>query len=297
MGFGRSLELFFVDGRPDGMLTAKVFNWTGQILRAPRTLLKATLQRPEAEYTGVYVLLGEKDGAALAYIGEGEDVGARIRDHEAKKDWWTTVVLITTAADELNKAHVKFLESRLVEVARAAKVSPLENGNTPPRPSLSEANIANMEEFLDTLLMALPAIGISIFASAKRPDVDMGTGAKPQPKEFILTAPKYGVRAKSVVDDGEFIVLKDSLAQGKWIGQGSSGSGYAALHAELLLKGVLTPIGDLAKFSVNYAFSSPSAAAAIVLGRSANGRTEWLLESDGRSFKVWEEQEILSSST
>ena len=36
---GRSLELFFIDGKPDGMQTAEVFNWTGHVLMTPRTLI------------------------------------------------------------------------------------------------------------------------------------------------------------------------------------------------------------------------------------------------------------------
>ncbi len=45
---GRSLELFFIDGRPDGMLTAEVFNWTGHVLRLPRSHAKQALSRREA---------------------------------------------------------------------------------------------------------------------------------------------------------------------------------------------------------------------------------------------------------
>jgi len=77
---GRSLELFYIDGRPDGMLTAEVFNWTGHVLMTPRTKLSAALARPEARYTGVYLLLGEQDGDPRAYVGECEDIAARIVD-------------------------------------------------------------------------------------------------------------------------------------------------------------------------------------------------------------------------
>ena len=76
---GRSLELFFIDGRPDGMLTAEVFNWTGHVLRAPRTQVKQALDRPESGNTGVYLLLGEVDGRPRLYVGESEDMGDRLR--------------------------------------------------------------------------------------------------------------------------------------------------------------------------------------------------------------------------
>jgi len=73
---GQSLELFFIDGKPDGMLTAEVFNWTGHVLVVPRTQISEALKRKQARYTGVYLLIGEKDGDSLAYVGEGEDIRA-----------------------------------------------------------------------------------------------------------------------------------------------------------------------------------------------------------------------------
>src|SRR5262249_26690743 len=103
---GQSLELFFIDGRPDGMLTAEVFNWTGHVLLTPRTQISEALKRQEARYTGVYILFGENDEGPLAYIGEGDDISDRIRSHAIKKDWWTSAALITSAANNLHKAHV-----------------------------------------------------------------------------------------------------------------------------------------------------------------------------------------------
>jgi len=171
MSKGRSLELFFVDGQPDGMLTAEVFNWTGHVLRIPRTQLADGLKRAEAKQTGVYILIGTSETGDLAYIGESEDMAQRLRQHALSKDWWDQAVLITTAGDALHKAHVKYLESRLVELAKAAAQMPLENGNVPPRSSLNEAAIANMESFLDTLQMVLPAIRVDVFQSGLRTPV------------------------------------------------------------------------------------------------------------------------------
>ena len=106
---GRSLELYFINGKPDGMLTAEVFNWTGHVLMTPRTQIPAALSRKEAKYTGVYILLGDEDGKPSAYIGESENVSERIKTHAAQLDWWNTAVLVTTSANNLHKAHVKYL--------------------------------------------------------------------------------------------------------------------------------------------------------------------------------------------
>lgn len=292
---GRSLELYFIDGRPDGMLTAEVFNWTGHLLMAPRTQIGEALARKEARYTGVYLLLGERDGLPLAYIGEAEDISTRIRNHESQKDWWTTAVLVTSAANVLNKAHVRYLEARLVELARAVGRVPLDNGNTPARPSLSEAAQANMEAFLEYVLMVLPALRIDVFLSNKRPSVPAaGVAHAPRGLVFELTARKYGIVATAIFEDGEFVVQKGSQARPAWTGPADHN--YAQAHAELLRMGVIEPRGAHAEFTTNYAFTSPSAAASAVNGRPSNGTVDWKLKGTGQTYKEWEAEELAKAA-
>ncbi|HHN73143.1 MAG TPA: GIY-YIG nuclease family protein, partial [Thermopetrobacter sp.] len=128
---GRSLELFFVDGKPDGMLTAEVFNWTGHVLRIPRTQLLEGLKRPEVNRSGVYLLLGETENVPMAYIGEAEKLGKRLKQHAVEKDWWETAVLISAAGDVLHKAHIRYLEARLYEKATKVNAVLLDNANKP----------------------------------------------------------------------------------------------------------------------------------------------------------------------
>ncbi|HEY0926777.1 GIY-YIG nuclease family protein [Brevundimonas sp.] len=300
---GRSLELYFIDGRPDGMLTAEVFNWTGHVLVTPRTRLKEALARTQSSFTGVYLLLGERDGKPLAYIGEGEDIAARMRSHEAGKDWWTTAVLVTSAANNLHKAHAKFLESRLVEEARKVGVMPLDNGNTPPRPGLSESARANMEAFLDYLFMVLPAVRIDMFVQNVRPTgpvVVEATGRAPAAQGLIvsdatgfqLESRKHGLRADALLIDGEFVVQAGSLAQGKE-NVGSGVGSYSELIKELVATGVLLRQGEHYVFTSSYAFRSPSAAGAVVLGYNVNGTTVWRT-STGLTYKDWEAAQLAS---
>ena len=292
MTFGRSLELYFVDGRPDGMLTAQVFNWTGLVLRTPRTQLREALARREPGYTGVYVLLGERDGLPLAYIGEGEEVGARIRDHDGRKDWWTVALMVTTAADGLNKAHVKYLESRLVEQARLVGTMALENGNTPPRSSLSEAGVANMEEFLDTLFIVFPALGIDMFTNKRRPDVSKPAIQHVTSPRFTLETKRNGIKAHAILRDGEIVVLKGSLVRNQWEGAGAHDAGYAELHRKLVASGVIQQGPTVGVFTDNWAFNSPSAAAAVVNGRPANGRLDWRVEGTTKTFGEWDAEQL-----
>lgn len=290
---GRSLELYFIDGRPDGMLTAEVFNWTGHVLMAPRTQLAAALARKEARYTGVYLLLGELEGEPRAYVGEGEDISDRIRSHDTRKDWWTAVVLITSAANNLHKAHAKYLEARLVEQARLVGRVTLDNGNTPPRPGLSEAAQANMEAFLDYLFMVLPALRIDMFLQATRPARTVATEpTRAAATRFELVNRKHRLKATAVLDGGDFIVETGSLARSGWEGRNTEASGYAQLRDELQRMGVLTGRGEVCEFTQDYAFKSPSAAAAVVNGRPANGTIEWRLEGGGMTYKEWEAEHL-----
>lgn len=295
---GRSLELYFIDGKPDGMLTAEVFNWTGHVLMTPRTQIAEALARKEARYTGVYLLLGDKDGEPFAYIGEAEDISDRIRSHDARRDWWTTAVLVTSAANNLNKAHVKYLEARLVEIARSIGKVPLENGNTPARSSLSEAGQANMEAFLDYLLMVLPALRIDMFLSSRRSSraatvaLSSDTGVA-----FQLNLRKHGISATALLKDGEFVVQAGSTARREWAGIGTEGSGYAQLHAELVRTGVLAPQGSACTFTSDYAFASASAASAVVCGRPSNGTLEWKVRDEGITYKDWESRRLSLSTT
>ncbi len=289
----RSLELYFIDGKPDGMLTAEVFNWTGHVLMSPRTQISEALKRKEASFTGVYILIGEKEGQPLAYIGESEDVGSRLRSHDTQKDWWTDVIIITSSANNLHKAHVKYLESRLVEEANAVGRTPLDNGNKPAKSSLSEAAQANMEAFLEYLLMVLPALRVDIFLKKIRPKPET---IDPQPDSqspvFMLINKKHKIHATAVLENGEFIVQAGSQARLRWEGDLTDKTSYWKLFNELMDQGVLKASGQTSVFTENYAFSSTSAAGAVVNGRSSRGPTEWKLKSDGRTYREWEQAQL-----
>jgi len=288
---GRSLELYYINGQPDGMLTAEMFNWTGHVLMVPRTQLSQALSRHEADYAGVYLLLGEKEGEPLAYVGEGEEISTRIKSHNATKDWWNVAVMITTAGNKLNKAHVRYLEARLIEHARAVGRTPLDNGTSPPRPSLSEADVSKMEAFLENIFIILPAVRVDLFIQRTRLAPKVAPIGKAPSAEFFLETKKHGLKAKAILTDGEFVVEAGSMARLDWEGVGSETTSYGQLYQELRNEGVLQQKDSACVFTKNYAFGSPSAAAAVVNGRPSNGTIEWKT-TDGRTYKEWEAQQL-----
>lgn len=298
---GRSLELFFVDGKPDGMLTAEVFNWTGHVLYCPRTNISAALARKEAKYTGVYILLGEKDGEPCAYIGEAEDIDIRLKQHVTTKDWWTSVVIVTSSANNLNKAHVKYLEARLVEEAKKLRQINLENGNTPPRSSLSEAAQSNMESFLSYLMMVLPAIHIDMFVQRSRPAGIQRTQTLTSDTSspvaiFEMISRKGEYNATAILQEGEFTVQAGSIVRNSWVSESSNNSSYSRLYGKLVEQGIVTDENGQRRFTSSYVFNSPSAASAVVSGRPSNGQIEWKLKGSGITFQEWEAEQVSSAS-
>jgi hypothetical protein len=292
---GRSLELFFGDGKPDGMLTAEVFNWTGHVLYCPRTNISAALARKESKHTGVYILLGDKDDEPCAYIGEAEEIDVRLKQQVSGRDWWTSVAIITSSANSLNKAHVKYLESRLVEEAIKIGQIKLENSNVPPRSSLSESARSNMESFLSYLLMVLPAIRIDMFVQRKRPTGVQALQAstadiKSPVATFELKSRKGEYDATAILQDGEFTVQSGSIARNDWIG--AQNHNYAKLYHDLVRQEILNDNDGKRVFTSSFVFNSPSAAAAIVTGRSANGLMEWKLSGSKKTYQQWESEQV-----
>ena len=303
---GRSLELFFIDDHPDGLLTAAMWGWIGRVLVVPRTRLAEGLARPEAGYAGVYILLGEEEGRATAYIGESDNVAHRMRNHDQRKDWWTTAVLVTSDANQLNKAHVRYLEARLIQQAQRVGRTPLANTGTASQASLSEADTAKMIAFLDNLYLALPAVRVDMFIERARPQPAPVAPATPSlaalvpavdapiaaaSTTFHLRSGKHGIEAMAELTGGELVVQAGSGARAEWEGGETS---YAQLYQELRSSGVIVNREGRGVFTEAYAFRSPSAAATVVLGRSANGAETWRT-AEGRTYKDWEREALAAS--
>jgi hypothetical protein len=300
MSSGKSVRLFLADGTPGGLLTAEIMNWTGHVVAAPRSDLAALLKRAEASRTGIYILLGDDPdslGGTLAYIGEGDDVGQRLYKHarpeeQGGKDFWERAVVITSKDANLTKAHARYLESRFITLAREARRARLTNGTTPEPILLPEADRSDMEYFIEQALIILPVLGVNIFRSAAahgpRVATQTGTARIAQENEsppFELRHRKDGIVATADEIDGEFTVLEGSLAQPRWTG---IEHGYKGLRESLERDGTLASAGEAMRFTHDQVFASPSAAAAVILGRSANGRKDWKVRSSGLTYGDWQ---------
>ena len=218
------------------------------------------------------------------YIGEAENVYSRLVQHISEKEFWNESVVFISKDENLNKAHIKYLESRLFEIATNASRYEIQNGNTPTRSSISEADQAEMEEFIEYVKMLINTMGFKVF----EPLVKEVTEANMQAELLYITAARGANGKGNRVSDG-FVVFKGSEVASDTAP--SFLKGFNTLREELLENEILREIDGKLVFQTDYLFSSPSSAAAVVMGRSANGLVEWK-DYSGRDLKSIEAKEI-----
>lgn len=297
---GKQLKLFLVDGTPGGLSTAEITNWTGHVLQAQRSDLADLLKRDETQRTGVYLLLGDDEaavGETRCYIGEADVVADRLRHHHRDKDFWDRVVVISSKDTNLTKSHGRYLESRLISLATQAGRVTLENGTAPPIPALPEADASDMDYFVGQLQIVLPVLGVNAIRVRPPKVATSVTAPVPESPIFFLRNAKAGVDARAQQIDGEFTMLEGSIVVASWHGVGKAEStvkayaSYRARHEQLLVEGALVVDSGGARLTRDIVFSSPSTAGAVALGRSCNGRLEWV-SSEGHPFGVWESRGV-----
>lgn len=279
---GRSIELFFHDGDPDGMTTATIpFQWTGHVLVTNRTQVFDALKEPETTQPGIYLLVGELEGKPQLYVGETDEIRARINQHikDSSKDFWDRAIFVTAKGEPLNKAHSRYLESRIYGLALQINKVSLANSKAPTESPLSKAAMAHMEDFLRNLRLVLPALRFDFLTEQTKPKISVLTvPAQSIAIYFRLTTKEVTARARQ--EAGDFIVEEGSDARNTWVGTTSADSTYGLLYASLVSQGIIGDRNGKRQFLQSYAFNSVSAAASVVTGRPTSGQGAWHLEND-----------------
>jgi len=257
------------------------------------------LKREEAQRTGVYLLLGEDDAAigsgANCYIGEADVVATRLRQHVKDKEFWDRVVIITSKDTNLTKSHGRYLEARLIDLAKRAARVTVVNGTDATLSKLPEADASDMEYFISQLQIVLPVLGVN--AIRVRPTVVAASHDPQVSPLFRLRLPKTGVDASAQQIDGEFTMLEGSIVVPAWVATGSALSTqrsyekYRVRHQALIADGSIVLENGIGLVTRDVVFPSPSTAGAVASGRSCNGRIEWV-STEGTTFGVWESRGV-----
>ncbi|MCX4121986.1 GIY-YIG nuclease family protein [Vibrio parahaemolyticus] len=300
MSIGRTIRIYLDDGSISGIRHAEIVNWTGQAVSAPRTQVKSLSEWEESKKPGVYFLFGvdESSGNSAVYIGEAENVLDRLQSHIVNKDFWNEVVFFTSKDENLTKSHVKYLESRLVQFAKSANRYSVLNGNEPQQPLLPRGDRDAMEEFLSNIRVLLGVIGhkaLEPLAKHEIPrpvdnEIDVVSDHTLVESNFCLNV--KNITAKALLTDEGIVVLSGSIVARDV--RDSLSTGYKKLRSQLIESGVISKGSDgVFVFTRDQLFTSPSQAAAIIVGYAINGRNSWQTES-GKTLKVVEEQVVTS---
>ncbi len=272
-----TIKLFLPRGDAKSLRTAEISNWTGKAVAAPRTELDELLAREELEKAGVYILLGSdpKTNFPRAYIGEAEIIRDRLKQHKTK-EFWVSAIVFVSKDENLTKAHVRYLENRLLAEAMQVNRFTLEQ-NQAGGSRLPESDREDMEVFLARIRQLLPVLGSDILAPIAQ------SPATAQPGGMLFCRNK-GAEGRGQRTANGFVVFRGSTAV---LEQRRSADSYPyvlAQRKQLVSDGTLIEKDGFLVFSKDAEFSSPSAAAAVIHGGSANGLIAWKSE-EGISLK------------
>ena len=276
MAFGKTIKIFLIDGDPNGRMSCELSNWTGKAYKIPRIKIKDCSDRSDLNTTGVYLLFGKnEEGNDLVYIGEAENVLVRLNQHLSSKDFWKETIVFISKDENLNKAHIKYLENRLHDLGTKTNRYVIENGCTPTLSSISESDRAEMEEFIENIKLMVNTLGHKVFEDKR----ELSTSRKD--KELLYIKSSRGCDAIAEQTSEGFLVLQGSKIADSVTP--SISKSIKDVRIDLIDKNIIVDY----EFKEDYIFSSPSYAATIVMGRSANGLTEWKT-IDGKILKSLE---------
>jgi len=267
-----TLKIFLIFGDPKRLRTAELSNWTGKAVSGPRSEFDKVLEREESFSSGVYFLTGTdpKTNKSAIYIGEAECIRDRVKSH-LSRDFWNNITFFITKGDNLTKAHIKYLEGNLIDIARSTERSIVTN-NQGSGAMLPESDREDMKVYLEKMQQILPVLGIDAFVPTTSVEDDEDRGELLSCNIKDLKAFGYLTPNGIVVLKGSQAVLQERASAKKW-------PSVLAQRERLIEDGTLIQNDGAYVFSKDVEFSSPSSAAATIHGGSANGLTAWVNSS------------------
>ncbi len=263
----QTIQIFLPTGEPKGIRQAEITTRTVRVYEVPRADLKTFAKDPASAQPGVYFLVGEDsdtdDGRPLLYVGESDELAKRLTQHDVNKEFWDRAYVALSLTNTWTKAHIRQFELDAIERAKASASHRLTNGTAGFSRALPAPVLADCQEFFETIAILLATLGTTFFEVPKT--------SSETPTSALLLIDHEGGRAQGSYASAGFTVFEGSLARPVVSGVPK----IASRRAQLMAQGVLEPRGDGFVFVRDHVFRSPSGAAGAVLGRSANGWTEW----------------------
>lgn len=280
----KTLKIFLLDGEPTGSKIVEISNWTGKAYVIPRNKLKDLLNRGELNSQSIYFLFGETElGKQKIYVGEAEEFKKRILQHNQNKDFWNLAICFISKDDNLTKAHIKYLEAVIIEKIKKAGRVEIENGNNGSTPKLPESDKADMDLFLENLQIVMSSLGY-VFME----DLSVEDNINKDDVYFVSGRNIKGVIR--ITNEG-YVVQKGSTIAGEDVNS-FTGTPLSVWRFQVFNSHRVAKLEDgNYELLENMVFTSPSYAAAFILGRSSNGWTT-LKNSSGKTLDEIKRKEL-----
>ena len=286
--------MFLMDGEVTGKIKCNLSNWTGVIYKIPRIQLGDLKSRDEMKQSGIYFLFGRDEDKQkdVTYIGQattrknGEGVLLRIQEHtrDTHADYFNDVIILTTQNNSFGPTEISYLENKFTQLAKEAGRYIVKNGNDPNPGNVTEEKESELDEIVENTLMIIGTLGYRVFVPmTKEVSQDLTDNhstylylkRKTKKSNKVIEATCERTTEGFVVLEGSQVEIKDS----PYLPASLKEMRQNLIASRVIQDGVLRE---------KQLFSSPSYAAAFLLGMQTNGRTDWK-DQDGRTLKELEE--------
>ena len=290
----KNINMFLMDGEVTGKIKCTLSNWTGVIYKIPRIQLGDLKSRDEMKQSGIYFLFGRDEDKQkdVTYIGQattrknGEGVLLRIQEHtrDTHADYFNDVIILTTQNNSFGPTEISYLENKFTQLAKEAGRYIVKNGNDPNPGNVTEEKESELDEIVENTLMIIGTLGYRVFVPmTKKVSQDLTDNhstylylkRKTKKSNKVIEATCERTTEGFVVLEGSQVEIKDS----PYLPASLKEMRQNLIASRVIQDGVLRE---------KQLFSSPSYAAAFLLGMQTNGRTDWK-DQDGRTLKELEE--------
>ena len=290
----KNINMFLMDGEVTGKIKCTLSNWTGVIYKIPRIQLGDLKSRDEMKQSGIYFLFGRDEDKQkdVTYIGQattrknGEGVLLRIQEHtrDTHADYFNDVIILTTQNNSFGPTEISYLENKFTQLAKEAGRYIVKNGNDPNPGNVTEEKESELDEIVENMLMIIGTLGYRVFVPmTKKASQDLTDNhsaylylkRKTKKSNKVIEATCERTTEGFVVLEGSQVEIKES----PYLPASLKEMRQNLIASRVIQDGVLKE---------KQLFSSPSYAAAFLLGMQTNGRTDWK-DQDGRTLKELEE--------
>jgi hypothetical protein len=290
----KNINMFLMDGKVTGKIKCTLSNWTGVIYKIPRIQLADLKSRDEMKQSGIYFLFGRDEDKQkdVTYIGQatnrknGEGVLFRVQEHtrDNHADYFNDVIILTTQNNSFGPTEISYLENKFTQLAKEFGRYIVKNGNEPNSGNVTEEKQSELDEVVENTLMIVGTLGYRVFVPmTKISEKDLSND-----QLTYLYLKRKSKKSNKVIEarcertSEGFVVLEGS--QIELIDSNVIPSSLQKLRKELIDTNVIKD-GILQEKQL---FSSPSYAAAFVIGMNTNGRMDWK-DKNGKTLKELEE--------